>query len=230
MATAFVGSISALFTGGLFGAITSTFGAIVSVISGAFSAVAGVVSAIFSPIGVAIMAIIGIIMLLKNHWDEVVAWFAPGIQSMEEGLAQLASAWKNIQPLISAVMPLFVRVATLLGGVIVGAVSLLFRAFMAAFNAIAGVINWVTDLVSGLAGVIGWVSDLLGGLIDKALNFIGIKSEIGSVNTSITQGWADKAMAGGSVNVTQNNEYTFTNPMQYGAAASTNNDWASSFT
>ena len=225
MATSFIGSISALFTGGLFGAITSTFGAIVSVISGAFSAVAGVVSAIFSPIGVAIMAIIGIILLLKNHWDEVVAWFAPGIESMQEGLAQLASAWENIQPLISAVMPLLERVATLLGGLIVGAVSLLFRAFMAAFNTIAGVINWVTDLVSGLAGVIGWVSDLLGGLIDKALNFIGLKSEIGGVNTSITQGWADAAMGGGGNTNTQNNTFNLAGGSQLFPAMQSSNSF-----
>ena len=225
MATSFIGSISALFTGGLFGAITSTFGAIVSVISGAFSAVAGVVSAIFSPIGVSIMAIIGIILLLKNHWDEVVAWFAPGIESMQEGLAQLASAWENIQPLISAVMPLLECVATLLGGLIVGAVSLLFRAFMAAFNAIAGVINWVTDLVSGLAGVIGWVSDLLGGLIDKALNFIGLKSEIGGVNTSITQGWADAAMGGGGNTNTQNNTFNLAGGSQLFPAMQSSNSF-----
>ena len=78
------------------------------------------------------------------------------------------------------------------------------------------------DLTDEQKNNVCWTTD--------SISLIGMKNDIAGVNSSITQGWANKAMGGGNVNVTQNNEYTFTNPMQYGAAASTNNDWASSFT
>ena len=189
--SSFIASISAMFSGGLIGVLTGAFRGAVSLIMG-----------LFSPINVAIMAVIGVILLLKEHWNEVVAWFAPGIESMEEGLAQLASAWEKIAPIVDALMPLFKNVALLLGSVIVGAVSLLWRFFTAAFNAIAGLINWVAGLLGGLGETIQWIAGGLSGLIDKALQFIGLKGQIEGVNSSITQKWAERAM-GGNTN-TQN--------------------------
>lgn len=139
---------------------------------------------------------------------------------IHEGLAQLASAWENVQPFIEALMPLLEKIATLIGGVIVGAISLLFRVASWVFMQIAGFINWVTDLLSGFAGAIQWVSDLLGGLIDKAMNFIGLKNEITGVNTAVTQGIAERTLAGSSTTTqSQSNTFNLTNPNQFAAAS-----------
>jgi phage-related protein len=219
-----------LFVLGAIGLAISALGTAFAALAPVFTAIGGMLSVGLAPILAILGAIASVIYFVGENWETVVSWFRPGIESMMDGIAQLQSAWENLQPFITAIMPLLQFIATIIGGAIVGAVSILWRIFTAAFNAIAGLINWVAGLLGGLGETIQWIANGLSGLIDKALQFIGMKGEISGVNTSITQGWADKAMAGGSVNVTQNNEYTFTNPMQYGAAASTNNDWASSFT
>lgn len=219
-----------LFVLGAIGLAISALGTAFGALAPVFTAIGGVLSVGLAPILAILGAIASVIYFVGENWETVVSWFRPGIESMMDGIAQLQSAWENLQPFITAIMPLLQVIATIIGGAIVGAVSILWRIFTAAFNAIAGLINWVAGLLGGLGETIQWIANGLSGLIDKALQFIGMKGEISGVNTSITQGWADRAMAGGSVNVTQNNEYTFTNPMQYGAAASTNNDWASSFT
>ena len=154
----------------------------------------------------------------------VVSWFQPGIDSMKEGIAQLQSAWKNLQPFIAAITPLLQAIATVIGVVIVGAVALLWNYFTTAFNAIAGVINWVAGLLGGLGETIQWIAGGLSGLIDKAAQFIGMRGQIEDVNSSITQKWADNAMGSGStVNNSQTNYNTFTNPNQWDATNEGNN-------
>lgn len=212
---------------GSIGIALSAVSTAATAIGSVFSTLIGIVKTVlitlstgFAPVLAIILAVVSVIVLLKTHWDDVVKWFAPGIESMKEGLAQLASAWENIQPFITALMPLLEKIASLIGGVIVGAISLLFRAASWAFMQIAGFINWVTGLLSGFAGVIQWVSDLLGGLIDKAMNFIGLKSEIAGVNTAVTQGIAQRALAGGNTtSQSQSNTFNLTNPNQFAAAS-----------
>ena len=184
-------------------------GLAVSAISTAFSALAPIFTAVGSVLSVGlapILAILGaiasVIYFVGENWETVVSWFQPGIDSMMDGIAQLQSAWENLQPFIKAITPLLQAIATVIGVVIVGAVSLLWRMFTAAFNAIAGLINWVAGLLGGLGETIQWIAGGLAGLIDKAAQFIGMKGQIDGVNSSITQKWADRAM-GGNTN-TQN--------------------------
>lgn len=204
-------------------AISTAFGALVPI----FTAIGGAITAILSvglaPLLAILAAIASVIYFVGKNWEMVVSWFQPGIESMKEGIAQLQSAWKNLQPFIKAITPLLEVIATVIGVVIVGAVSLLWRFFATAFNAIAGLINWVAGLLGGLGETIQWIAGGLSGLIDKAAKFIGMKGQIEDVNSSITQKWADRAMGGNSVNNTQNNSYTFTNPNQYAPVAATNN-------
>lgn len=167
-----------------------------------FTAISGVLSIGLAPILAILGAIASVIYFVGENWETVVSWFQPGIDNMKEGIAQLQSAWENLQPFIKAITPLLQVIATVIGAVIVGAVALLWNFFTAAFNAIAGLINWVAGLLGGLGETIQWIADGLAGLIDKAAQFIGMKGQIDGVNSSITQKWADGAM-GGSTN-TQN--------------------------
>ena len=122
----------------------------------------------------------------------------------------------------NAALPLLKVIATVIGGAIVGAVSLLWRIFTAAFNAIAGLINWVAGLLGGLGETIQWLAGGLSSLIDKAAQFIGMKGQIASTNDSFIQGMMNRGRSN-NVNNTQNNNYTFTNPIQYPPVAKTNN-------
>lgn len=183
-------------------AISTAFGALAPI----FSAIGGAISAVLSvglaPLLAILAAIASVIYFVGENWETVVSWFQPGIESMKEGIAQLQQAWQNLQPFIAAITPLLQVIATVIGAVIVGAVSLLWRMFTAAFNAIAGLINWVAGLLGDLGETIQWIAGGLAGLIDKAAQFIGMKGQIEGVNSSITQKWADRAM-GGNTN-TQN--------------------------
>lgn len=178
--------------------ISTAFGALAPI----FTAVGSVLSVGLAPILAILVAIASVIYFVGENWETVVSWFQPGIDSMMGGIAQLQSAWENLQPFIAAITPLLQAIATVIGGAIVGAVSLLWRMFTAAFNAIAGLINWVAGLLGGLGETIQWIANGLSGLIDKALQFIGMKGQIESVNSSITEKWAARAM-GGNTN-TQN--------------------------
>lgn len=199
-----------------------------SVLAPILTAIGGAITAVLSvglaPLLAILAAIASVIYFVGENWEMVVSWFQPGIESMKEGIAQLQSAWKNLQPFIKAITPLLQVIATVIGAVIVGAVATLWQMFTAAFNAIAGLINWVAGLLGGLGETIQWIADGLTGLIDKAAQFIGMKGQIDGVNSSITQKWADNAMGSGStVNNSQTNYNTFTNPNQWGATNEGNN-------
>lgn len=224
--------------GGIMAAI-AVIGGLLVVLGGVGIAISGIMTAfsalapIFTAIGGAITTVLGVglapllailviiasvIYFVGENWATVVSWFQPGIDSMKEGIKQLQQAWQNLQPFIKAITPLLQVIATVIGVVIVGAVSLLWRFFAAAFNAIAGLINWVAGLLGGLGETIQWIADGLTGLIDKAAQFIGMKGRIDGVNSSITQKWADGAMGGNSVNNTQTNTFNLASDMQLAPA------------
>ena len=200
-------------------------GLAVSAISTAFSALAPIFTAVGSVLSVGlapILAILGaiasVIYFVGENWEMVVSWFQPGIDLMMDGIAQLQSAWENLQPFIAAITPLLKVIATVIGVVIVGAIAALWQMFTAAFNAIAGLINWVAGLLGDLGETIQWIAGGLAGLIDKAAQFIGMKGQIDGVNSSITQKWADGAMSGNSVNNTQTNTFNLASDMQLAPA------------
>jgi hypothetical protein len=121
---------------------------------------------------------------------------------MMDGLAQLQSAWQNLQPFITAIMPLLKAIATIVGVVIVNNIWVLFRVASVVFNAIASLINWIAGLLGGLGETIQWLAGGLSSLIDKAAQFIGMKGQIASTNESMMQGWLNRG--GGGTNNTQN--------------------------
>ena len=207
--------------GGLLVALGSV-GLMVSGVSAAFSALApiftavgGVLSVGLAPILAILGAIASVIHFVGENWEMVVSWFQPGIDLMMDGIAQLQSAWKNLQPFIAAITPLLQAIATVIGAVIVRAVATLWQMFTTAFNAIAGLINWVAGLLGGLGETIQWIAGGLAGLIDKAAQFIGMKGQIASTNESMVQGWLNGGGGGSTVNNSQTNYNTFTNPNQW---------------
>lgn len=214
--------------GGLLVAIGSV-GLIVSGVSAAFSALApvftavsGVLSVGLAPVLAILGAIASVIYFVGENWEMVVSWFQPGIDLMMDGIAQLQSAWKNLQPFIAAITPLLQAIATVIGAVIVGAVAVLWQTFTTAFNTIAGLINWVAGLLGGLGETIQWIAGGLAGLIDKAAQFIGMKGQIASTNESMVQGWLNGGGGGSTVNNSQTNYNTFTNPNQWSVTNSGN--------
>jgi len=203
-------------------AISTAFGALAPI----FTAVGSVLSVGLAPILAILGAIASVIYFVGENWETVVSWFQPGIDLMMDGIAQLQSAWENLQPFIAAITPLLKVIATVIGGTIVGAVALLWRMFTAAFNAIAGLINWVAGLLGGLGETIQWLAGGLSSLIDKAAQFIGMKGQIASTNESMMQGWLNRGGGGGStVNNSQTNYNTFTNPNQWGATNAGNSQF-----
>lgn len=217
---------------GMIDALIALLSPFITLVTSIGSTIMGVLSPILS-VGLApLLAILGaiasVIYFVGENWETVVSWFQPGIDSMMDGIAQLQSAWENLQPFIAAITPLLKVIATVIGGAIVGAVSLLWRMFTAAFNAIAGLINWVAGLLGGLGETIQWIAGGLAGLIDKAAQFIGMKGQIDGVNTAVTQRWADAAIArstGGNSYNTQTNYNTFTSPDQWNATNAGNSQF-----
>jgi phage-related protein len=204
-------------------------GLAISAISTAFSALSPIFAAVGAALSVGltpILAIIGAIAsaiyFVGENWDMVVSWFQPGIDSMMEGIAQLQQAWQNLQPFIAAITPLLQFIVQLIGGAIVAAVAFLFRYWMAVFNAIAGVINWVAGLLGDLGETIQWIANGLSGLIDKAMQFIGMKGQISGTNDSIVSGWLNSG--GGNTN-TQNNTFNLAGGSQLFPAMQSSNSF-----
>lgn len=198
--------------------IMTAFGALAPIFTAIGSAITAVLSVGLAPLLAILAAVASVIHFVGENWEMVVSWFQPGIESMKEGIAQLQQAWQNLQPFIKAITPLLQVIATVIGAVIVGAVSLLWRIFAAAFYAIAGLINWVAGLLGDLGETIQWIAGGLAGLLDKAAQFIGMKGQIEGVNSSITQKWVDRAMGGNSVNNTQTNTFNLASDVQLAPA------------
>jgi hypothetical protein len=100
----------------------------------------------------------------------------------------------------------------------------MFRVFMGAFSAILGIINVVASGLGEIGNLINWIAGGLAGLIEKAQAFLGMRGAIAQTNASITDRWLNSGGGGGTTN-TQNNTYNLTNPNQYGAAASSANQF-----
>lgn len=207
---------------GMVDALIALLSPFITLVTSIGSTIMGVLGPILSvglgPLLAILGAIASVIYFVGENWETVVSWFQPGIESMKEGIAQLQQAWKNLQPFIKAITPLLEVIATVIGGAIVGALSILFRVASWVFKRIADFIEWVAGLLGGLGDTIQWLADGLSGLIDKALQFIGMKGQVEGVNSSITQKWADRAMSGNSVNNTQTNTFNLASDMQLAPA------------
>lgn len=183
-------------------AISTAFGALVPIFTAIGGAITAVLSVGLAPLLAILAAIASVIYFVGESWETVVSWFQPGIDSMKEGIAQLQQAWQKLQPFIAAITPLLIVIATVIGGAIVGAFSLLFRVAAWVFKQIASFINWVAGLLGGLGETIQWLGDGLGGLLGKAAELLGYKGKLNGMNADITNKWMSQG-SGGNTN-TQN--------------------------
>lgn len=194
---------------GVFSAIGSVAGAVFGVISGLFGAISGVIGFIAAagwPVVAVIAAIAAAIYFVKNHWDEVMAAFSPGLEMMKQGLAFLADAWERIQPFIKALIPLLQAIAEVVGGVIVAALGMFFSAASWVFRAVAAMIDTVASALQKVGEFIQWCADGLASLINKAKDFLGMGGQI-SAEGSALESFANRVIPTG-------NSYSNTNNYQ----------------
>ena len=183
-------------------AISTAFSVLAPIFTAIGSAITAVLSVGLAPLLAILAAIASVIYFVGENWETVVSWFQPGIDSIMEGIEQLQQAWQNLQPFIQAIIPLLKAIATVVGGAIVGALSLLFRIAAWVFKQIASFINWVAGLLGDLGNTIQWLADGLSGLLGKAAELLGYKGKLNGMNTDITNKWMSQG-SGGNTN-TQN--------------------------
>lgn len=194
---------------GVFSAVGTVVGAVAGVISGVFGAISGVIGFIAAagwPVVAVIAAIAAAIYFVKNHWDEVMAAFSPGLEMMKQGLAFLADAWERIQPFIKALIPLLKMIAEVVGGVIVTALGMFFSTAGYAFRGVAALIDTVASALQKVGEFIQWCADGLAGLINKAKDFLGMGGQI-SAEGSALESFANRVIPTG-------NSYSNTNNYQ----------------
>lgn len=180
------GAVTAI--GGVLAIVGSAVSAVIGVFSGLFSIVSGVAGFILSaswPVIAAIAAVAAAIYFVKENWDTLITWFQPGLALMQAGLELLADAWNDICPFIEKELPLLEAVANLVGGVIVGALTVLLTVASGVFATIALLIRVVAAGLEQVAEFIQWCADGLNTLIDKAKEFLGMSGELNAHNSAL---------------------------------------------
>ncbi len=90
---------------------------------------------------------------------------------IEAAIAQLQAAWISLQPAIDLIKTILMAIGEFIGGVLVGVIKILWDIGVAAFGAIAGVVNAVASAIGGVISAvqeaISWFQNLIG-LSDKA--------------------------------------------------------------
>lgn len=198
------GAVTAI--GGVLAIVGSAVSAVIGVFSGLFSIVSGVVSFILSaswPVIAAIAAVAAAIYFVKENWDTLITWFQPGLALMQAGLELLADAWNDICPFIEKELPLLEAVANLVGGVIVGALTVLLTVASGVFATIALLIRGVAAGLEQVAEFIQWCADGLNTLIDKAKEFLGMSGELNAHNSALEHMTSNAF----SYSTTQNNTF-----------------------
>ena len=194
---------------GVFSAVGAVVSAVAGVISGVFGAISGAIGFIAAagwPVVAVIAAIAAAIYFVKNHWDEVMAAFSPGLEMMKQGLAFLADAWERIQPFITALIPPLKMVAEVVGGVIVASLGGFFRIAGYVFRGAAALIDTVASALQKVGEFIQWCADGLASLINKAKDFLGMGGQI-SAEGSALERFANRVIPTG-------NSYSNTNNYQ----------------
>lgn len=198
------GAIAAI--GGVLAIVGSAVSAVIGVFSGLFSIVSGVAGFILSaswPVIAAIAAVAAAIYFVKENWDTLITWFQPGLALMQAGLELLADAWNDICPFIEKELPLLEAVANLVGGVIVGALTVLLTVASGVFATIALLIRGVAAGLEQVAEFIQWCADGLNTLIDKAKEFLGMSGELNAHNSALERMTSNAF----SYSTTQNNTF-----------------------
>lgn len=192
--------------GGVLAIVGSAVSALIGIFSGLFSIVSGVVGFILSaswPVIAAIAAVAAAIYFVKENWDTLITWFQPGLALMQAGLELLADAWNDICPFIEKELPLLEAVANLVGGVIVGALTVLLTVASGVFATIALLIRGVAAGLEQVAEFIQWCADGLNTLIDKAKEFLGMSGELNAHNSALERITSNAF----SYSTTQNNTF-----------------------
>ena len=198
------GAVTAI--GGVLAIVGSAVSAVIGVFSGLFSIVSGVAGFILSaswPVIAAIAAVAAAIYFVKENWDTLITWFQPGLALMQAGLELLADAWNDICPFIEKELPLLEAVANLVGGVIVGALTVLLTVASGVFATIALLIRGVAAGLEQVAEFIQWCADGLNTLIDKAKEFLGMSGELDAHNSALERMTSNAF----SYSTTQNNTF-----------------------
>lgn len=196
---------------GVFSAVGTVVGAVAGVISGVFGAISGAIGFIAAagwPVVAVIAAIAAAIYFVKNHWDEVMAAFSPGLEMMKQGLAFLADAWERIQPFITALIPPLQMIAEVVGGVIVTALGMFFSTAGYVFRGVAALIDTVAAALQKVGEFIQWCADGLAGLINKAKDFLGMGGQI-SAEGSALESFANRVIPTGN-SYSNTNDYHLT--------------------
>ena len=191
---------------GVLAGVFSAVGAVVSAVACVISGAIGFIAAAGWPVVAVIAAIAAAIYFVKNHWDEVMAAFSPGLEMMKQGLAFLADAWERIQPFITALIPPLKMVAEVVGGVIVAALGGFFRIAGYVFRGVAALIDTVASALQKVGEFIQWCADGLASLINKAKDFLGMGGQI-SAEGSALESFANRVIPTG-------NSYSNTNNYQ----------------
>lgn len=195
---------------GVFSAVGMVAGAVGGVISGVFGAISGVISFIAAagwPVVAVIAAIASAIYFVKNHWDEVVTAFSPGLEMMKQGLAYLADAWERIQPFIKALIPPLKMIAEVVGGVIVTALGMFFSTAGYVFRGVTALIDTVASALQKVGEFIQWCADGMTSLINKAKDFLGLGGQFSAENSGLERFAKTTLNADNSTN-----NYTFNVP------------------
>ena len=155
-----------------------TWATIVKVATEAWAVVQGVLNGamLANPIGLVIagiVALIAVITLLSQHWEEVVDFFEEGFEAIVT-LAQYA--WEGIQSAFSAVGQWFADVFTGAKNAVVGAFHSIVEWFQGIWESIksifAGIGEWFGNLFTGAVEAIKTAFDAVVGVVKAPLNWI----------------------------------------------------------
>lgn len=164
------------------GGLGGTLAVLKGVLSGVCSAFGSLISAI-SPVAIAVTAIIGVIIVLKDNWDKVVQTFQNFIANT--GLAEKFQEIKDkIQPLIEklgGLKDLFTVIGTAVIALLQPAIAVL-----------AGLFNGVVSAISPLMTALGGIIDILAGIGTFIVSiFTGDMQAAGDAVKQIGQGILD---------------------------------------
>lgn len=166
-ATSIVGLIAQfdLSGGGLSGVLT-VLKLLLGAVSSGFTSLLGAILPIAAPI----IALIGVIVVLKDNWDKVVQVFQKFIQNT--GLVEKFNEIKEkIQPLIEkfkGLKDLFTVVGTVVIGLLIPTIASLAGLFNGAVSAISPLLTALGGIIDILAGIGSFIVAVFTGDLDKA--------------------------------------------------------------
>ncbi|WP_301860194.1 tape measure protein [uncultured Megasphaera sp.] len=116
--------------------------------------------------------------MIKDHWDDIAHTFAPTIEVMQVGVAELGKAFEELKPILQVLMQI-------IGSALVAALYALFYAGSMVFASLAKGIRVVADVLSTVYNWVVAVADGISGLITKAQEFFGLRAEFDATGSAL---------------------------------------------